>query len=206
MVLVRGGIKVKPHVQKAADEVVAEFGAGLSPGTYNGHSPPEGPTQALDLFNPTTQAGWDLQGRVADYLIKHAKRLGVRYVIKWNPNGNDWIWNIERAAEGWRAMATRDHRDHVHVTFYASVVWTEPTPAPEIGDAMALSVRFVHKPEDDPHYTKPVDWVFDGPSRIFAPVGVDGVLKAADKCKFAELGTVDKATYEWFKGVAAGWR
>ena len=118
MVLVRGGITVKPHVQRAADEVVAEFGPGLSPGTYNGHSPPEGPTQALDLFNPETQAGWELQGRVADYLIKHAKRLGVRYVIKWNPNGADLIWNIERAAEGWRAMATRDHRNHVHVTFY----------------------------------------------------------------------------------------
>lgn len=119
MVLVRGGITVKPHVQRAADEVVDVFGPGLSPGTYNGHSPPEGPTQALDLFNPETQAGWALQNRVADYLIKHAKRLGVRYVIKWNPNGNDWIWNIERADEGWRAMATRDHRNHVHVTFYA---------------------------------------------------------------------------------------
>lgn len=126
MVLVRGGITVKPHVQRAADEVVAEFGPGLSPGTYNGHSPPEGPTQALDLFNPETLAGWELQNRVADYLIKNAKRLGVRYVIKWNPNGNDWIWNIERAAEGWRAMATRDHRNHVHVTFYASAVDVEP--------------------------------------------------------------------------------
>lgn len=208
MVLVRGGITVKPHVQRAADAVVAEFGPSLSPGTYNGHSPPEGPTQALDLFTPVSQAGWDQQERISAWLIKHAKRLGVRYVIRWNPNGADWIWNIERADEGWRAMATRDHRNHVHVTFYASVIWTEPepVPAPIKGDIMALSVRFVHQPEDDPHYTKPVDWVFDGPSRIFAPVGVEGVLKATDKCKFAELGTVDRATYEWFKGVAAGWR
>ena len=128
MVLVRGGIKVKPHVQKAADALVAEFGPGLAPGTYNGHSPPEGPTQALDLFNATTSAGWDLQRRVADWLIQNAKRYGVRYVIKWNPNGNDWIWNIERAAEGWRAMATRDHKDHVHVTFYASSLFVEDEP------------------------------------------------------------------------------
>lgn len=131
MVLVRGGITVKPHVQRAADILVAEFGASLSPGTYNGHSPPEGPTQALDLFTPVSAAGWALQGRIADFLIANAKRFGVRYVIKWNPDGADWIWNIERAREGWRAMATRDHRDHVHVTFYATAPEnpTEP-PAP----------------------------------------------------------------------------
>ena len=148
MVLVRGGITVKPHVQRAADEVVAEFGPGLSPGTYNGHSPPEGPTQALDLFNPTTQAGWELQGRVADYLIKHAKRLGVRYVIKWNPNGNDWIWNIERAAEGWRAMATRDHRDHVHVTFYARAEEVkEETPKPK-GKKSGMEITYITGGQD----------------------------------------------------------
>jgi hypothetical protein len=202
MVLVRGGITVKPHVQKTADEVVAEFGPSLSPGTYNGHSPPEGATQALDLFNQQSQAGWELQRRVADYLIKHAKRLGVRYVIRWNPNGNDWIWNIERADEGWRAMATRDHRNHVHVTFYASVIWTEPeTPAPIKGDIMALSVRYIWGPDA----LNQTDWVFDGPSRIFAQVGVLGVLKAADACKFPELGRVDNQTHAWFRDVAAGW-
>ena len=203
MVLVRGGITVKPHVQRAADEVVAEFGPGLSPGTYNGHSPPEGPTQALDLFNLETQVGWQLQNRVADYLIKHAKRLGVRYVIKWNPNGNDWIWNIERAGEGWRAMATRDHRNHVHVTFYSKAENVpEPTPAPEIGDIMALSVRYVWGQSENER----TDWVFDGPSRIFAQVGVSGVLKACDKAKVAELGVVDYQTHAWFRDVAAGWR
>jgi hypothetical protein len=199
MVLVRGGITVKPHVQRAANEVVAEFGPGLSPGTYNGHSPPEGPTQALDLFNPTTIAGWEQQRQVADFLIKNAKRFGVRYVIKWNPNGNDWIWNIERAGEGWRAMATRDHRDHVHVTFYAKAVDIEPEP--ETGDVMALSVRYVWGPSDDQR----TDWVFDGPSRIFAQVGVAGVLRACDKAGLAELGPVSDQTHYWFRDVAAGW-
>ena len=131
MAVVRGGITVKPHVQRCADALVEEFGSGLAPGTYHGHSPPEGPTQALDLFNPETQAGWDLQRRVADWLIKNQKKYGVRYVIKWNPNGADWIWNIERAGEGWRAMATRDHRNHVHVTFYAKAAEVVDPPKPK---------------------------------------------------------------------------
>src|SRR5689334_3715376 len=92
MVLVRGGITVKPHVQRCADAVVAEFGEGLSPGTYEGHSPPEGPTQALDLFTPESPAGWALQARIADWLIKNQRRFGIRYVIRHNPNGRDWIW------------------------------------------------------------------------------------------------------------------
>lgn len=204
MVLVRGGITVKPHVQKAADEVVAEFGPGLSPGTYNGHSPPEGPTQALDLFNPTTNAGWELQYRVAGYLIKHAKRLGVRYVIRWNPNGADWIWNIERADEGWRAMATRDHRDHVHVTFYSKAADTAPEPPANLpeGEIGSMKVRYIWGPDA----LNQTDWLFDGPSRIFAQIGHATVLKACDLNKVPELGRVDDQAHEWFKGVAASWR
>ena len=203
MVLVRGGIKVKPHVQKAADEVVAEFGPGLSPGTYNGHSPPEGPTQALDLFNQENYLGWDLQGRIADYLIKHAKRLGVRYVIKWNPNGNDWIWNIERADEGWRAMATRDHRNHVHVTFYA-MAEVEPEPPANLpeGEIGSMKVRYIWGPNP----LNQTDWLFDGPSKIFAQIGHVQVLKACDLNKIPELGRVEDSVHQWFKDVASEWR
>ncbi len=201
--VVRGGIVVKPHVQRCADDVVAEFGPGLAPGTYPGHSPPEGPTQALDLFNQESQAGWELQRRIAAWLIKNARKYGVRYVIIHNPNGRDWIWNIERADEGWRAMATNDHRGHVHVTFYASAeVETEPTPAPIKGDVSDMRVRYIWGP-DGLHMT---DWVFDGPSKVFAQVGVLGVLKACDKTGVVELGIVDVATHEWFRDVAAGWR
>ena len=209
MVLVRGGIKVKPHVQKAADEVVEEFGPGLAPGTYNGHSPPEGPTQALDLFNQENYLGWDLQGRVADYLIKHAKKLGVRYVIKWNPNGNDWIWNIERAGEGWRAMATRDHRDHVHVTFYAKAadVIVEPEiPEPVKGmDMASLAVRFTF-PTQEPGQVGNLDYVFDGPSRIFAPVGSLGVLKACDQVGMPAIGLINQGDWDWFSAQAKTWQ
>lgn len=196
MVLVRGGITVKPHVQRTADEVVREFGPGLAPGTYNGHSPPEGPTQALDLFNAESQAGWALQGRVADYLIKHAKRLGVRYVIKWNPNGNDWIWNIERAAEGWRAMATRDHRNHVHVTFYAHavVIIDEPdTPAPIGEDEMAATLfRYVFNGQD---------YVIDRLKGTRSLTTHGDQLKVLDKLGCVQLGQVSNHVDDYFKGL-----
>lgn len=206
MVLVRGGITVKPHVQRCADALVAEFGPGLAPGTYNGHSPPEGPTQALDLFNATTSAGWDLQRRVADWLIRNAKKYGVRYVIKWNPNGNDWIWNIERAGEGWRAMATRDHRDHVHVTFYSRAEEVLPeVPEPVKGmNVASLAVRFVF-PTQEPGQVGNLDYVFDAPGRIFGPVGSLGVLKACDACGMPAIGLVNQGDFDWFSAQARKW-
>jgi len=133
MVLVRGGITVKPHVQRAADLLVERFGAGLSPGTYPGHSEPEGPTQALDLFTPDNPNGWALQDAICDFLRENAVALGVRYVIR-----REYIWNIERDAEGWRWQGRKnnrrlDHYDHVHVTFYARAAGSVPinNPSPE---------------------------------------------------------------------------
>lgn len=192
MVVVRGGIRVKDHVQKCADEVVAEFGSGLTPGTYNGHSPPEGPTQALDLFTRADLIGWGLQSQIADWLIKNQRRFGIRYVIRYNPTDQDWIWNIERASEGWRAMATRDHRDHVHVTFYASVI---DEPELELGGTM-LSGRYTFDG---------LDWVFDGPSHIHAPVGTMGILKICDKAGVAEWGAMKETDHNWFRDVASQW-
>jgi hypothetical protein len=209
MVLVRGGITVKPHVQRAADDVVAEFGPGLSPGTYNGHSPPEGPTQALDLFTPNNWAGYELQERICAWLIKNAKKYGIRYCIRHNPNGADWIWNIERAGEGWRAMATNDHRDHVHVTFYSRVE-VEPD-IPEIPDPVkgldmaSLAVRFVF-PTQEPGQVGNLDYVFDGPSHIFGPVGSLGVLKACDVVGMPAIGLVNQGDFDWFSAQANTWR
>lgn len=118
--VIRGGITVKPHVQKGCDLLEHHLGQVLSFGTYKGHSPPEGATQAVDIFNPDTAAGHALQDRICDFLIKNAKALGVRYIIR-----REYIWNIERAAEGWRWQGSNnnrrlDHYDHVHVTFYAT--------------------------------------------------------------------------------------
>ena len=207
MVLVRGGITVKPHVQRCADAVVEEFGPSLSPGTYTGHSPPEGPTQALDLFTDDSWVGYQLQEKICAWLIKNQRRFGMRYCIRHNPNGLDWIWNIERASEGWRAMATNDHRGHVHVTFYASVVDSQPDVPEKVKemDMGSLAVRFTFPTQESGQVGK-LDYVFDGPSRVFAPVGSIGVLKACDECRMPALGEVGQADFDWFSAQARGWK
>ncbi len=111
-------IFVKPHVQALANALETEFGL-TNFGTYLGHSPPEGPTQALDIFTPDNASGWALQDRVCTWLRENAKRFGCRYHIR-----RIQIWNIERAAEGYRNQTrtgnrTSDHMDHIHDTQYA---------------------------------------------------------------------------------------
>ena len=128
MATVRGGITVKPHVQRFADACQAATGAD-SYGTYNGHSPPEGPTQALDIFNPDNAGGYALQDRIVNFAMANQKRFGIRYIIR-----RRQIWNVERDGEGWRNQGvtgnrTADHYDHVHITFYAKAA-VEPTPPP----------------------------------------------------------------------------
>lgn len=133
--VVAGGIVVKPHVQRFTDILEAHIGYPLSFGTYPGHSPPEGPTQALDIFNTDNESGWTQQDRICDFIRGNAERLGIRYCIR-----RENIWNIERDDEGWRWQGhqgnrTADHFDHTHVTFYASAPDAvdpapEPVPAP----------------------------------------------------------------------------
>ena len=129
MALVRGGITVEPHVQAFADACQVATKAD-NYGTYNGHSPPEGPTQALDIFNPDSPAGYALQDRIVEFAMANARAFGVRYTIR-----REHIWNIERAGEGWRRQThhgnrTADHYDHVHVTFYAQTSKPGPIPKP----------------------------------------------------------------------------
>lgn len=199
MAYVRGGITVKPHVQKFADAVVEKFGESLSPGTYNGHSPPEGPTQALDLFTPNTPAGWALQARICNWIITNAKRFGVRYAIRWNPTGRDWIWNIERASEGWRAMATRDHSDHVHVTFYdsAGVGVNEPKPDQlKEMESMTFLIGFTsgeHKGQV---------WLWDSAGRLWTYVGDPSAQRAAEKVGVPYAGDYDGSVWAYWNSLA----
>jgi hypothetical protein len=111
-------IVVKPHVQALANALQQEFGID-SFGTYLGHSHPEGPTQAIDIFTPDNTAGYALQDRICAFLRAHAKRFGHRYHIR-----RRQIWNIERSGEGYRNQTvtgnrTADHMDHIHDTQYA---------------------------------------------------------------------------------------
>jgi hypothetical protein len=129
MAIVRGGYTVKPNVQAVANAIEAR-GWASSFGTYPGHSDPEGPTQAVDIFTPDNPHGWALQDSICEFLIANARRLGIRYIIR-----REHIWNIERAAEGWRRQRhygnrRLDHYDHVHATCYAT--WEGPLEEGEL--------------------------------------------------------------------------
>lgn len=199
-----------PNAIRFANACLAATGAD-SYGTYAGHSPD--PEHALDCFSPVssnrnppgTTTGLVLGDAIAKFAVANITKYNIDYVI-WRQH----IYNPE-IAEYWRQMETRpggvtgNHFDHVHVSFN-EVDDSEPDPAPITKeDPMALSVRYIYK-DQTPGSVGNLDWVFDGPSRIFAPVGALGVLKACDACKFPELGVVDQATHDWFSGVANGWR
>jgi hypothetical protein len=140
MVLIRTPVDqtifVKPHVQALANALNEEFGL-TNFGTYLGHSPPEGPTQALDIFTPDSPSGYLLQDRICKWLRENTKRFGCRYHIR-----RHQIWNIERADEGYREQGvtgnrTTDHMDHVHDTSYAYAPGpfgstTEPPQQPSV--------------------------------------------------------------------------
>lgn len=95
--------------------------------TMHGVGEREGPSDhgsglAVDFMIPAyntpsgKQRGWQL----AQWTRKHAKELGVTYVI-WDAK----IWSVERDGEGWRAYTryaptagdTLLHKDHVHVSY-----------------------------------------------------------------------------------------
>lgn len=168
-------IFVKPHVQALANVLEAEFGV-TNFGTYLGHSPPEGPTQALDIFTPDNSNGYALQDRISSWLRENAKRFGCRYHIR-----RHQIWNIERADEGYREMTitgnrTADHMDHEHSTQYAwapGPFGTSETPSPttifEGDDLLIVNVKplgiFLLRGNDVQHLRHPdhvLEWVRAG--------------------------------------------
>lgn len=201
MATVRGGITVKPHVQRFVDDLDKYLGGGLSFGTYPGHSPPEGPTQAVDVFNTDNDTGYRQQDKVAEFARKNQKKYGVRYVIR-----RHQIWNIERDSEGWRYQSvtgnrTADHYDHTHVTFYATAEDAPDEPKPITGDVDSMKVRYIWGPDG----LNQTDWVFDAPGKIHATGMTLAVLEACDLNHIPELGHVDNATHHWFGSVASNW-
>ncbi len=193
MALVRGGITVKSHVQAFADACQLATGAS-NYGTYNGHSPPEGPTQALDIFNQDSSAGYALQDRIVAFAQANVKRFGIRYIIR-----RRQIWNIERAGEGWRNQSvtgnrTADHYDHVHITFYATGADVQPEPDPPQGELNMLTFRYIYDG---------MDWVFDGPSKLFFQLDdVRQILEVLDPLGIPKLGQVSEVTHRRYKDVA----
>lgn len=208
------GFTMVPHAQAWADACSKATGA-TSFGTYNGHDPT--PQRAIDAFSPVPgdrKAPTDgtrkrvLGDDIAEFSLETLRQgnpYGVWYLI-WRQH----IYNPS-IANYWRYMDTRangditqNHFDHVHHSFNetASGVIVPSKPTDEREFAMSLSVRYVWGPNP----LSQTDWVFDGPSKIYAQVGVLGVLKACDKVGMVELGKVDTDTHNWFSNVAAGWQ
>lgn len=114
---------LQPNALKVLNAIRAEFPQITSIGGVRADALPDHPAGlALDFMinDYTTADGQDLGDEVAAYVKAHADELGVSYVI-WDQE----IWNVRRDAEGWRAMADRgsdsaNHRNHVHVTVFAS--------------------------------------------------------------------------------------
>jgi hypothetical protein len=195
MAKVRGGITVKPHVQRFADDLEKAIPEANNFGTYNGHSPPEGPTQALDIFNGDNAAGHAVQDRICDFARRNAKRYGVRYVIR-----RRQIWNIERDGEGWRNQSatgnrTADHFDHVHVTFYATA--PGPFEDDQIGRPDPQEDFFMIIIGDAPPERGGGVWQSDGIVRkpvrtgdTWAQLGDDGV-RVAKHIGVFDVGTFD---------------
>lgn len=203
MAYVRGGITVKPHVQKFANDLEEYVGQELSFGTYPGHSPPEGPTQALDIFNQVNRAGWDLQDKICGFAILYQKTYGVRYCIR-----RTEIWNIERKYEGWRSQgrtgnATADHDDHVHITFYASgrIGLNEPKPPKPDQLKEMESMTFLIGFTSGEH--KGQVWLWDSAGRIWTYVGEPSAQRAAEKVGVPYAGDYDGSVWVYWNGLAA---
>lgn len=117
---------VKPHLAALAEEVGQAFDIRDVYGYRESARDPGGHPSglAVDFMIYTDQAKGD---RIAEYVIAHADRLSVDYII-WRQR----IWSADRAVEGWRPMAdrgtpTENHQDHPHVN-------VTPTPGPGGGE------------------------------------------------------------------------
>jgi len=118
---------VRPVCTKAADLLGPMFGIAEILGYRND---PAAEDHALGLaldFMVYTDAA---KGQaLADYVVAHASEVGLHYAI-WQQR----IYNVTRAAEGWRLMPDRggitaNHFDHVHVSFYDGVAGATATGA-----------------------------------------------------------------------------
>lgn len=100
------------NVAAAGHKIASKFGIGEVQG-FNDRNIAGTSTTSDHAFG----LALDFMGgkqNLADYAVKNATGLGVKYVIY-----NNRIWSVERAGEGWRPYDGEDpHTSHVHVSFY----------------------------------------------------------------------------------------
>jgi hypothetical protein len=107
-------ITPSPWLQKMCDDIQRDLGI-TSFGTYYGHD--VSPEVSVDIFVPMVHNDDEssLGDRCANWIIKHGRRYGRRYLIWWQR-----LWN-EQVLAAWRWMAdrgsnTQNHKDHLHST------------------------------------------------------------------------------------------
>lgn len=114
---------VTPRMAEVRDEIIDEFGAPYPVGCHRpGDSGDHGSGHACDFMvsangEMPTPENQQLGQEISDYLVEHADRLGVKYVI-WEQQ----IWD-SRNSSGWSSMEDRggitaNHFDHPHVSVF----------------------------------------------------------------------------------------
>ena len=129
---------VRNHVRVAAETIGPKFGITSIIGVALRPNESDHPTGlALDFMTKDKAKG----DALAEHAKTNASAYGVKYVIWWGR-----IWSVERNAEGWRAYkpptgSTTDtamHKDHVHVSFFATPGTGVPTQN-ETGSGSGIS-------------------------------------------------------------------
>jgi len=115
----------------AAAEIGPKFGIS-SISTYPGHDPSE--TKALDFMTSDLSQ----HNAIAQFVWANARRLAINYMISWNR-----IWNLQRDGVGeWRRYTryggggslSQQHKDHVHLSFFASGTRNAPAGPAVVGE------------------------------------------------------------------------
>lgn len=128
-------LRVLRCVKQRWPQLTSFGGVGLRPGNADSDHQ-DG--RAIDAMIPGYQdaTGQQLGETIASWVVANRQKLGVRYVI-WNER----IWNVQRAAEGWRACGSQAscysgpddsaaHRDHVHISVLGNEASDSDVAAP----------------------------------------------------------------------------
>ncbi len=180
------GYEVRPHVQRFHDAVKKRLGV-KNIGTYPTHSPAL--DRALDIHHAIGDD--DLADAICDFSIDNLEEFGGRYIISrqqiWHRLDPVWRWMEDRGSP------TQNHLDHVHWAAEETAPDPKPEPIPQ-GDPHMLTFRYIFDG---------VDWVFDGPSRLFFQCdNVVQITEVLDKLKIPALGTVSAATHRRYSALA----
>ena len=137
--------KLKPHVQKAREEIAQLFGlndiGGWRPKAVDMHGHPAG--LALDAMVGKDKAKGDA---IVAWAIQNKERLGLKYII-WQQAINTLDGRGFRAMKD-RGSPTANHMDHPHLSFHDSVDGASKARQQYRVDQNALAAKAFQKEEE----------------------------------------------------------